>query len=286
VQKRCAWSSPGFYAAVSPFFYAVPPAWACFRTCRRSGAQRFLADGTINNQYWGIKTDDSASAAGNVAALKQCPRLAFATAEPTSALSRDLLRGRSSTPGYSVSDKSIAVPSGISFDLNGSTLIQVPNNKEGYAIFTIVGSEDVACLTARWWETARPQLCQQLRQHPRVRLRHRYPRFLRVELSDLDIYNIRAIPSWWAAKTPIFPRAGHFRKHHHLGCKFHDNRRQGRQRHRRQRRGDHGCEIYNIGIENGTSPIAAASIWKTSWTGLVEYVSISGTASTAIKTRL
>jgi hypothetical protein len=117
-----------FYASVSPFFYSVPPDWACFpRLPPQTGAQPFLTDGTINNQYWGIKTDDSASAADNVGGAEQCPRLASGNGLSDIRLSPGTyyVDGQH-TRVYSVSDKSIAVPSGISFDLNGSTLIQVP----------------------------------------------------------------------------------------------------------------------------------------------------------------
>ena len=238
---------------------------------------QFLEDGTINNDFWGIVANDPARAVSNVSALNAA--LAWANKNGIKEVRLDsstyYVDGQH-TRVYSVSDKSIGIPSNISFDLNGSTLIQVPNDKEGYAIFTIVGSSNVRLFNGT--------LVGDKSEHIYVnstKSTHEYGLGIDIRggtnigIADMDISDMTGDSILVGGKDTYLKNGGTISNNIAItGCILHDNRRQGISVIGASTVKISDCEIYGIGQENGTDPSCGIDLEnELDWP--VEFVTIS-----------
>jgi len=220
----------------------------------------FTSDGTIINRYWGIVAKSTSKALSNVSAINR----ALASASQNGLTLVKFAKNTYYVDGkhdrvYSVSDKSIQIPSNITFDLGSSTLIQVANDKPGYAIFTIVGSSNV---TIRNGILVGDKLNHVYIGAPASTHEYGFGIDIRgginVSLISLNIYNmtgdsvlIGGISSDLnsVSKDVIV-----------MNCKLHDNRRQGLSIMGAVNGAITANEIYNIGNVGGTDPMCGIDL--------------------------
>ncbi|MHB1315293.1 MAG: right-handed parallel beta-helix repeat-containing protein [Christensenellales bacterium] len=222
-----------------------------------AATSQISTDGTLNNTYWGIVASNASKAASNVAALNK----ALEWASQNGIRKVKLKKATYYVDGqhdrvYSVSDKSITIPSNISFDLGGSTLTQVPNDKEGYAIFTIIGSSNVTLSNGKLVGDKAKHKFTNAPSHT-----HEYGfgidirGGIDVTISKLDIYNMTGDSILIGGKDTSLAQGGTISENVTVSnCKLHDNRRQGLSIMGARNVSITGCTIYNIGKSNGTNP--------------------------------
>lgn len=238
-----------------------------------SKAMPLNEDGTINNDYWDIKPEGqpaSNAAAGetarnNVANINRAIAWACVNAAASGLLDDHnritvkletgtyLIDGQH-TRVYSVSDKSINVPSDVFLDLNGSILKQIPNNKEGYALFTVIGSSNVKISNGTLAGDKASHIYTGSTTHEfgfGIDIRGG----TEVEISNLDIYDMTGDSILIGGKDTYLSKGGTVSKGILIdNCRLHDNRRQGLSVMGAIDVTIQNCEIYNIGIVKGTDP--------------------------------
>lgn len=216
----------------------------------------FLRNGTINNQYWGIVLNKSSAAAQNVTALNA----AFTAASKQGIKEVRLIKGTYYVDGshsrvYSVSDKSISIPSDLAINLNGSTLIQIPNNKEGYAIFTLVGSKNVSISNGILVGDRTKHTYSGRNKTHEYGFGIDVRGSVDVTLQKLEIYDMTGDSILVGGKDTYLKDGGSISRNIVISNgSFHDNRRQGISIIGASDVEISGCKIYNIGMEKGTDP--------------------------------
>ncbi|HWR23323.1 MAG TPA: right-handed parallel beta-helix repeat-containing protein [Feifaniaceae bacterium] len=270
------WGAPLSALGASGLEAAGTPEAAAAGSASSLGAAPVSGDGTLNNLYWQIQpqgvqyafskglTDEQiarknvenlnkalawAAGSGPEAGLKYSGGKTFVKLERGSYL----LDGQHSRV-YSVSDRSVSVPSNIDLDLNRSTLMQIPNEKEGYALFTVVGSENVGIGNGTL-------VGEKDRHRYTGKGTHEFGFGIdvrggtNIRLVNMDIYNMTGDSIIIGGKDTYLSRGGTISRSVLIdGCRLHDNRRQGITVMGGRDITIENSAIYNIGVSNGTDP--------------------------------
>lgn len=263
--NRRKYSMLCFVALFAVFMWALSPH-------HRAGADnaeaRIQADGTIDNASFGIVAGedvDAETALQNKQNLQLALEYAAANGESLGLLNdAGQVEVKLEQAVYVVdgqhkqvflaSDQSIEVPSGISLNLNGSVLRQIAGREQGYAIFMIYGTENIRIYGGT--------LIGDKDLHDYVDdTSHEWGFGIDIRggknilLENLEIYNMTGDSIIMGGKDTYLSSGGILPEDITISdCRLHDNRRQGISVMGVENLLIEGCEIYNIGIDNGTPP--------------------------------
>lgn len=229
---------------------------------------RIQADGTIDNASYGIVTGehvDAETALQNKQNIQLALEYAAVNGENLGLLNdagqvevkleqADYVVDGQHSQVYLASDQSIEVPSGISLNLNGSVLRQIAGREQGYAIFMIYGTENIRIFGGT--------LIGDKDRHDYVNnTSHEWGFGIDIRggknilLDHLEIYNMTGDSIIMGGKDTYLTSGGVLPEDITISdCRLHDNRRQGISVMGVENLLIERCEIYNIGIENGTPP--------------------------------